>query len=79
MQRKNNTLKHFLVCALVFALFLSIFSGLGLLIMVVGIYWAFQLFFSVGWWAALGVVIVLLVVYVTALAFALELIKGENE
>lgn len=79
MNHKNNTFRHVILCALVFVLFACIFSGLGLALLVIGIYWAFQVFFSVGWWASLLIIFGVLVVYVTALSFALELIKGENE
>lgn len=79
MQRKNNTLWRTLGIALAFVAFLMIFGALGVAMLIVGIYWAFQVFFSVGWWASLLIMFGLLAVYVTALSFALELIRGEEE
>lgn len=79
MNRKNNTFKHVIVCALVFVLFGLIFAGLGVALLIVGIYWAFTVFFSVGWWASLLIIFGVLAIYATALSFALEMIRGEEE
>lgn len=78
MKPQNRTLKHVVVCALVFSTFVCIFSAIGMAIMLVGIYWAFQVFFTVDWWASLLVIFGLLVAYITALSFALELLRGED-
>lgn len=79
MKRKNNTFRHVIACALVFVLFSFIFAGLGMALFVVGIYWAFTVFFSVGWWASLLIIFGVLAIYATALSFALEMIRGEEE
>lgn len=79
MQRKNNTIWRIIGMCVAFVAFMGIFGALGVAMLVVGIYWAFQVFFSVGWWASLLIMFGLLAVYVTALSFALELIRGEEE
>lgn len=79
MQSKKHTLWHTMGIVLAFVSFLMIFGALGVAMLIIGIYWAFQVFFTVGWWASLLIMLGLLVVYVTALSFALELIRGENE
>jgi hypothetical protein len=57
---------------------MGIFAAIAIALMVCGILWAFQLFFSVGWWATLIVFIALLVAYVTALSFGLELLRKDE-
>lgn len=79
MGRKNNTLIHTIGVILVFSTFMAIFAGIAIALMVVGIFWAFQLFFTVGWWATLLVYIALLAAYATALSFGLELLRKDDE
>ena len=79
MNRKNHTIWRTLGIAGAFVAFLCIFGVLGVAMMIVGIYWAFETFFSVGWWCSVLIMLGLLVVYVTALSFALELLRGDNE
>lgn len=79
MERKNNTFKHVVACALVFSIFVCIFGAIGAALLIASIYWAFEVFFSVGWWAALLIIFGVLVIYVTALSFALELLRGDND
>lgn len=79
MGSKNNTLIHAIGVILVFSTFMAIFAGIAIALMVVGIFWAFQLFFSIGWWATLLVFIALLAAYATALSFGLALLERKEE
>lgn len=79
MQRKNNTFMRKCGTVIVFAAFMGIFAGIAVLLMFVGIYWAFQLFFSATWWVGLLVFGALLVAYIMALRFGLKLLRKENE
>ena len=79
MQQKNNTIWRIIGLCVAFVAFMGIFGAIGGAMLIVGIYWAFELFFSVGWWASLIVMLCLLALYATALSFALELLRGENE
>lgn len=78
MKPQNRTLIHALATIVVFGTFLAIFAGVSVALMIVGILWAFQLLFTVGWWATLAAFIVLLVMYVTVLSFGLELMERGN-
>lgn len=78
MKAQNETLLHKLATIVVFGTFLALFAGLAVALMIVGILWAFQLLFTVGWWATLAAFIVLLVMYVTVLSFGLELMERGN-
>lgn len=78
MGSQNSTLIHRIAVILVFSAFMGIFAGIAIMLMFCGILWAFQLFFTVGWWATLLVFIALLVVYITALSFGLELLRKDE-
>jgi hypothetical protein len=67
-----------LAIVLIFVFFMAFFGTLALTLVVVGIYWAFQLFFSVGWWAALLVMVGVLAIYAAALSVALEFIERKT-
>lgn len=75
---KSKTIMGALAIVLVFVTFLALFSTLALTLVVIGIYWAFQLFFSVGWWAALLVMVGVLAIYAAALSIALEFIERKT-
>lgn len=79
MGSKSSTLIHAIGVILVFGTFMAIFAGIAIALMVVGIFWAFQLFFTVGWWATLLVFIALLAAYATALSFGLALLERNEE
>lgn len=79
MGSKTSTLIHAIGVILVFSTFMAIFAGIAIALMVVGIFWAFQLFFSVGWWATLLVFIALLAAYATALSFGLALLERKED
>ena len=78
MGSRNSTFIHKVGVILVFSAFMAIFAGIAIALMVVGIFWAFQLFFTVGWWATLLVFIALLAAYATALSFGLELLERKD-
>jgi len=79
MQSKTNTLMHTFGFVLAFTAFMGLFGAISLALMFIGIYWAFQLTFSVGWWAGAVTFITLLAVYITALNFGLGLLrKGDK-
>jgi hypothetical protein len=75
---KSKTIIGAFAIVAVFVSFLALFSTLALVLVVVGIYWAFQLFFAVGWWAALLVMIGVLALYALALSLALEFIERKT-
>lgn len=78
MKPQTRTLIHAAATIVVFGTCLAIFAGVSVALMIVGILWAFQLLFTVGWWATLAAFIVLLVMYVTVLSFGLELMERGN-
>jgi hypothetical protein len=78
MNQKSKTIMNAISVAAVFVLFLALFSTLALLVSGIGVFYAFQLFFSVGWWASALVIVGVLLVYVTALAIALEYIERKT-
>lgn len=78
MNRKNNTLLHTIAIAATFVAFLGLFATISIALTIIGIYWAFQLFFSVGWWAGLLVTLVVLAVYAASLSIALEYIERKT-
>lgn len=78
MKPQTRTLIHAAATIVVFSTCLALFAGLAVALMIVGILWAFQLLFTVGWWATLVAFIVLLVMYVTVLSFGLELMERGN-
>lgn len=78
MERKNRTLLHAIGVVIVFATMLAIFTGISITLMIVGIYWTFQLFFSVAWWAGIVAYAALLVAYCAALRFGLKLLRKGN-
>lgn len=75
---KSKTIMGALAIVLIFVIFLALFGTLALTLCVLGIYWAFQLFFSTGWWAALLVMVGVLAVYAAALSIALEFIERKT-
>lgn len=79
MQRKKMTIWRIIGIALAFVAFFLVFAAIGVAMLIVGIYWAFQTFFDGNWWLALLIMLGLLAIYATALSFALELLRGENE
>lgn len=78
MKPQTRTLIHAAATIIVFSTCLALFAGVSVALMIVGILWAFQLLFTVGWWATLAAFIVLLVMYVTVLSFGLELMERGN-
>lgn len=78
MNRKYKTIINAISFAAVFVLFLALFSTLALLVSGIGVFYAFQLYFSVGWWASALVIVGVLVIYVTALSIALEYIERKT-
>lgn len=54
MKAQNETLLHKLATIVVFGTCLALFAGLAVALMIVGILWAFQLLFTVGWWGYIG-------------------------
>ena len=79
MGSKTSTLIHAIGVIIVFSTFMAIFAGIAIALMVVGIFWAFQLFFTVGWWATSLVFIALLAAYATALSFGLALLERKED
>lgn len=78
MKRKNNTIIHTIAVAATFVAFLGLFATVSIALTVCGIYWAFQLYFTVGWWAGLLVIIAVLAVYAASLSIALEFIERKT-
>lgn len=79
MNQQNNTIIRKIGAIIAFSAFMAIFSGIAIALMVVGMYWAFQLWFSVGWWATTLCWLGLMALYVVALSFGLELLRGNEE
>lgn len=75
MNQKNNTVKEKVALAVVFIVSLCVFAVLSISITMVGIYFAYQLFFSVGWWAGLLVIIGVLAIFAASVSVALEVIE----
>jgi len=78
MNRKHNTLKHEIATILVFIAFVGFFSVLAIMLCIIGTIWAFQLYFSSGWWAALLVMGGMLAIYAFTLSIALEFIERKS-
>lgn len=78
MKPQNRTLLHAAATIIVFGTCLALFTGISIGLMIVGILWAFQLFFSVGWWAGLATFAVMLALYATILSFGLELMERKE-
>lgn len=75
MNQKSNTVKEKVALAVVFIVSLCVFAVLSISITMVGIYFAYQLFFSVGWWAGLLVIIGVLAIFAASVSVALEVIE----
>lgn len=59
--------------------FLALFSALALTLMVTGIYWAFRVFFDIGWWAALLIMLAVITIYLLALFKAIKMIERKTD
>ena len=75
MNQKYKTITNGLAIVAIFVIFLALFGTLALVLCVFGIALAFNLLFSVGWWACLLTIVGLLAIYVAALVVALEFIE----
>jgi hypothetical protein len=75
MNKQGSTIKQKLALATVFLVSLAVFAVISITITMFGIYMAYQLFFSVGWWAGVLVIIGVLVVFAASVAFVLEYIE----
>ena len=78
MNQQSKTLLNAIACIVIFVAFMGIFSALGIVMLVVGIYWAFQLAFTAYWWVSLIVMIGLLAAYVIGLVTALHYIERKT-
>lgn len=78
MNLSFRTIINIAVCVAVFVAFMGIFGALGIILLVVGIYWAFQLAFSPLWWVSIIIMLAVLVVYVVALVVSLEFIERKS-
>jgi ABC-type transport system involved in cytochrome bd biosynthesis fused ATPase/permease subunit len=78
MNRKYSTLLHIIGITLTFAAFTGLFITLAIVLCIVGIYFALQLFFSCGWWASLLVIGGILAIYAFTLSVALEFIERKS-
>lgn len=75
MNQKSNTVKEKIALAVVFIISLCVFAVVSIAITMVGIYFAYQLFFSVGWWAGVLVIIGVLAIFAASVSVALEVIE----
>ena len=78
MENKKSTLIEFAATVIIFLALLGLLGALAVAIMVVGIYWAFEIVFSVGWWASLLVMVGVAAVYLVALFGGCKLLKKGN-
>lgn len=79
METKSNTLAYTIGFVLAFTAFLGLFGAISLATMFIGIYWAFQLTFTVGWWAGAITYISLLVAYICTMRYGLKLLRKGNK
>lgn len=78
MNPSYRTIINIAVCVAVFVTFMGIFGALGIALLVIGIFWAFQFAFTSMWWLSLIIMIALLAVYVVGLVMALEFIERKQ-
>lgn len=78
MQTKSDTLIHYAATFIIALAFMGMLGALAVGLMVVGIYWAFEIIFSVGWWASLLVMVAVAGLYLAALFGGCKLLnKGK--
>lgn len=79
METKNNTFIHAVGFIVACVAFMGLFGAISLAIMFIGIYWAFQLTFTVGWWAGAVTYISLLLAYIFTMRYGLKLLGKGNK
>lgn len=78
MQTKTNTFIHYAATFIIIVAFVGVLCALAAAIMMVGIFWAFEILFSIGWWASLLVMLSVAGIYIAALFAGCKLIEKGN-
>lgn len=79
MGSRNNTFMQSIGTFVIFIAMLGMVGALAIAMMIVGIYWAFETLFSVGWWCSLVIMLAVAALYLVALFGGIKLLrKGNN-
>lgn len=79
MGRRNNTLMQSVGAFVIFIATLGMCGALAVALFIVGVYWAFEVVFSVGWWASLLIMLAVAALYLVALFGGIKLLgKGKK-
>lgn len=79
MGSRNNTFMQSIGTFVIFIATLGAIGALAIAMMIVGIYWAFETLFSVGWWCSLVIMLAVAALYLVALFGGIKLLrKGNN-